>query len=84
MTKTAKDLLARLQMKYGNGERAPWREVATEELHLPASYVSRKDYREQLAGDLGLHQLVSSQKAPWFVKLEKLAEYMDKRGRMVA
>lgn len=84
MTKTSKDLLARLQRKYGNGERAPWRDIATQELHLPKTYLRDKSYRDQLAGDLGLHQLVSSQKAPWFVSLEKLAVYLDKRERMLA
>ena len=86
MTKTAKDLLARLQMKYGN--QPLWSRIAREELLLPESYVTRAEYRERYrsgeVADLGLHQPYESQRAPWLVNLTKLAEYLDKRGRMVA
>lgn len=83
MNKSAKDKLYHLQRKYGPGNVAPWDKVATEELHLPASYIKRKDYRERFT-DLGLHQLTPSQKAPWFVNLQKLAMYLDKRERAAA
>ena len=88
MTKTAKDLLARLQMKYGN--QPLWSRIAREELLLPDSHITRADMREKYINgeiaDLGLYQRYKSKRAPWFVNLEKLAEYMDKcqRGKFVA
>lgn len=72
------DTLAILQRKYGNGKRAPWKRVATEELHLAAYKIRVKEKREEWSVVLGLHQLDdSSQKSPWFASLPKLAEYLD-------
>lgn len=81
MNKAAKDKLYHLQRKFGPGNTAPWKRVAVEELHLSKTYLRDKSYREQFREELGLHQLVESQKAPWFVNLEKLAVYLDKCER---
>lgn len=86
MTKSAKELLARLQRKYGN--EPYWKRVCREELLLPDSFWKRADHREQYRDDLNLSQPYQSQRAPWIVDLEKLAIYMDKKklsvGRLVA
>ena len=70
-----------LQRKYGPGNRGPWRQVATEDIGLPMSYVRDKAYRDQVRDELGLHQLYASQKAPWFADLEKVARYIDRHAR---
>lgn len=80
LSQSAKDKLYHLQRKYGPGNTAPWDRVAKEELHLTESYIKRKDYRDRFS-DLGLHQLVQSQKAPWFVLLDRLAMYVDQREK---
>ena len=79
LSQSAKDKLYHLQRKYGPGNSAPWVQVATEELYLSKTYIRVKSYREQFADVLGLHQLVKTQKQPWFVNLEKLAAYLDRR-----
>lgn len=72
------DTLYQLQRKYGTGNKAPWKQVAVEDIGLPKIFVKDKSYREQFRDILGLYQPYQSQKAPWFVELDKLAKYLDK------
>ena len=75
------DTLYQLQRKYGTGNKAPWKQVAFEELGLPKAYVRDSARRERFKDALGLHQLFDSQKAPWFVELDKLAKYLDQPSK---
>jgi len=75
------DTLYHLQRRYGSGNRAPWKQIAFDELGLPQAYVRDASRREQFRDALGLHQLYDSQKAPWFANLEKVAKYIDKKAK---
>lgn len=74
------DTLYHLQRKYG-AQDVEWKTVAVSELGLTERTAREKSYREQYASALGMWQKRDSQKAPWFVDLKKLADYLDTRKR---
>ena len=73
--------LSELQRKFGSADPT-WDQVIAM-LGFPASY-RRALHRSQYAKTLGMYQLHSGIRSPWYVKKEKLADYIDAQRRRSA